>query len=115
MLQYRDARGTLDEADRRGIHHYREELADWLDAQDDADATEHGDDGQGEHQQVHDTNQLPHNPMVPTCDRCRRHEFIQVAIHAGQSILRDCDRGASRSGMARAVSVDRGVGSNLDA
>jgi len=79
-LQLRDRDKRLSPADRRLVRHYREPLAGWLAAE---PPDETGDA---------DPAAEPIDPDAPRCDRCGRGEFVEVAVHGGASVRRDCAR-----------------------
>lgn len=75
-LLIRDSDKRLSPADRAAVHHYRHALADWLAAPPVLDAPEE-----------------PAEPAVgPRCNRCGSREFVEVAVHDGASVRRDCGR-----------------------
>lgn len=79
-LQLRDREKRLTPADRDLVRRYANDLADWLTllAEPDEPAEE----------PTHPTI----DPNAPRCDRCGSAEFIEVAIHGGASVRRDCAR-----------------------
>ncbi|TWT95366.1 hypothetical protein Pla108_35140 [Botrimarina colliarenosi] len=74
-LLFRDGDNRLSPADRAAVHHYRHDLADWLARPPVADAP---------------GSPAEPDPSGPRCDRCGSAEFVEVLIHDGASVRRDC-------------------------
>lgn len=78
-LQLRDRKKRLSDSDRKLVHHYSNDLSDWL-----AMSVESADEPTADEPQI--------DPNAPRCDRCGSVEFVEVAIHGGASLRRDCAR-----------------------
>lgn len=83
-LQLRDREKRLTPADRDLVRHYANALADWLTISIEPNGPED--------EPSKPAADPPVDSTGPRCDRCGSIEFVEVPIHEGDSVRRDCAR-----------------------